>query len=368
MAAAVRPGDLLGRLGGDEFAGILDDADEATARVIAERLRDQLDTPFVLDGIPVQIEASVGIALRPDHAADADELLQFADVAMYQAKGDRTGVEVYAAARDGHSRDRLALVADLRAGVERGELVSFLQPQVDAATGALVAVEALARWDHPVRGLLAPGAFLPAVEQTNVMRPLTEAMIRDALRLSVAWRHAGHGVPVAVNVAAPNLLDLGFADTVARLLMEMGAEPGDLRLEITEDGVMVDPDSATTVLADVRALGVRLSLDDFGTGHSSLARLRHLPVDELKIDRSFVFGMASEAQDAAIVRAAATLGVELGLTVVAEGVEDPSSWDAVRAAGCHVIQGYHVARPLPLGEFEAWRAGWDAAVPSACPA
>ena len=364
MAATLRPGDLLTRLGGDEFAGVLVGAGADEARAAAIRLRERLEEPFLLDGIPVQIDASVGIALHPVHAASPATLLQYADVAMYEAKAARTGVEIYAAERNLHSRGRLALIGQLRDGIGRGELQMHLQPQVDAASGVLVGVEALVRWDHPERGLLAPGAFLPTVEQTNVMRPLTEHMLREALTLSVAWRGSGRAVPIGVNVAAPNLLDLGFGRTVARLLVETGAEAGDLRLEITEDGVMADPERASAMLEEMRDLGVCVSLDDFGTGQSSLSRLRSLPVDELKIDRSFVLNMEDDDQDAAIVETAATLGTRLGLRVVAEGVESQAAWNAVRDAGCTVIQGYFVSRPLPVGDFEAWRAGWDARVPA----
>jgi diguanylate cyclase (GGDEF)-like protein len=358
MAGAMRPGDLLGRLGGDEFAAVLAGEAVAGAVAVGERLRRRLDEPFVLSDIPVQVEASVGVAARPGHAASVTELLQFADVAMYQAKADRTGVAVYTPSRDRHSRARLATVGELREGIGRSELELHLQPQVDLRTEALVGAEALVRWRHPHRGLLAPGEFLPAVEKTNVMRPLTTRMIRETLVLAARWRQDGTPLSVAVNVAAPNLLDLGFPDVVAGLLDEHGAAPCDLRLEVTENSVMVDADRASVVLDRLRALGIRLALDDFGTGHSALARLRHLPVDELKIDRAFVLGMLADPQDAAIVRASATLGRELGLAVVAEGVEDDGTWDAVREAGCEVAQGYLLAQPLPVAEFERWRRLW----------
>jgi predicted signal transduction protein with EAL and GGDEF domain len=356
MRDAVRPGDLIGRLGGDEFAAVLPGTGPAAAERVAERLLARVEEPFSLDDIPVQIDASAGIACRPLHASSAADLLQYADVAMYQAKADRSGVEVYAAERDDHSRDRLALIGELREGIARDELVLYLQPKVDAYTRRILGVEALVRWQHPERGLLPPAAFLPAAGQTNVMRPLTAVMLREALLLTVRWRTAGRRLPVAVNVAAPNLLDAGFAGVVEGLLEQTGARATDLRLEITEDGVMADPDRAIAVLEAVRALGVGVSLDDFGTGHSSLARLRTLPVDELKIDRSFVAGMCSDPQDAAIVRA--TLGREMGLTVVAEGVEDEESWNAVRDAGADVVQGYLVARPMPVEEFDAWAQAW----------
>jgi EAL domain-containing protein (putative c-di-GMP-specific phosphodiesterase class I) len=227
---------------------------------------------------------------------------------------------------------------------------------VAIADGALTGAEALVRWEHPTRGLLGPGAFLPAVGQTNIMRPLTERMIADSLEVAADRRGRGCPLRIAVNVAAPNLLDLEFPATVARLLANAAARPEDLCLEVTEDAVLTDVDRGQRVLAELRELGVGLSLDDFGTGHSSLGRLIGLPVDELKIDRSFVLGLEADARNGAVIRAATTLGRELGLTVVAEGVETHEAWDTLYHAGCDVAQGFLFARPLPVAEFERWVA------------
>ena len=365
LGEALRDGDLLARLGGDEFGVLLRDPVSAElALEVAERLRSRLDRPFIIDEISIQVDASVGIALHPEHADDAESLLRHADVAMYQAKRDRSGTEVYAADRDRHSRDRLALIGDLREGIARGELELHYQPKVALSDGAVAGVEALVRWRHPTRGLLFPDAFLPAVEQTNIMRPLTERVLHDAIAQAVVWRDAGRTLEVAVNVAAPNLLDLGFPATVRRVLAEHGADARLLRLEVTEDAVLVDVERASQVLAELRGLHVGVSIDDFGTGHSSLARLRNLPVDELKIDRSFVRTDDVGWRDAAIVRAAAMLGRELGLTVVVEGVEDAGRWHDVREMQCDLVQGYLASRPLPAAGLDAWLAGWDDAPPA----
>jgi diguanylate cyclase (GGDEF)-like protein len=359
LEPALLPGDLLARLGGDEFALVLaGPVGDGDLEAAGARVRQALDLPFEVDGIPAQVEASVGAAAYPRHAEDVTTLLKRADVAMYVAKRERTGTQVYSAARDRHSRERIALVGELRHGLDRGELELHFQPQVGLHTGELVGFEALARWRHPDRGLLRPAAFLPTVEQTSVMRPFTDALILQALRAAAEWRAAGIGVAVAVNVGAPNLLDPGFARRVGEILEAGEAPPGQLRVEVTENAVMVDLDRALRVLHELRELGVTLSLDDFGVGHSSLAPLKHLPVDELKIDRSFVGSMTSDHRDAAIVGAVATMASSLGLTTVAEGVETPEAYAAVRATGWDRAQGFVIARPVPGHDLLAWAAAW----------
>jgi predicted signal transduction protein with EAL and GGDEF domain len=319
-------------------------------------MRETLEEPFVLDGIPMQIDASVGLALFPEHAATAVELLKHAEVAMYQAKRDRSGISAYREERDEHSRDRLVLLGELRAGIARGELAVHYQPQVDLTTGTLSGLEALVRWEHPVHGRLMPPAFLPAVEQTSLMRPFTERVITDALDRAAAWAGGPLDVPIAINVAAANLLDNTFPATVGRLLREAGIAADRLCIEVTENAVMADTERTVAVLARLRELGVRVSIDDFGTGHSSLARLKELPVDELKIDKGFVFNMHADDRDAAIVEAAVTLARRLNLSVVAEGVETQAAWHALHALGCDQAQGFLVSRPLPPLDLEAWSA------------
>jgi diguanylate cyclase (GGDEF)-like protein len=365
LTSVLRPGDLLARLGGDEFAvalaGPVEAADAARA---AERLRAALERPFDLPGIPAQIDASFGVAVHPGPARDATELLQHADVAMYQAKRSHSGVEAYQSERDRHSRDRLVLAGELLPAVERGEIELWVQPQVDTATGALVAVEGLVRWRHPEHGLLLPGAFIPAVEQSHIMRPLTDHLVREALRAQAAWAREGLLLPVAVNLAAANLLDPELPERIARLLAEQGADPSVLRLEVTETAVMADAERGTVILDALRELGVGLSLDDFGVGYSSLAMLKQLPIDELKLDRTFAQGMASDARDAAVVTAAMSLSRPFGVKVVAEGVETPVAFTALRIASVPTVQGYGIARPMPADELPGWARSWAGGRPA----
>ncbi len=356
LTSALRPADTLARLGGDEFAVLCPGAPPAGARRVAERLQAALDEPFALGDLQVHVDASVGIASFPEDGATPAELLQRADVAMYQAKGGRTEIEHYDPGRDGHSRDRLALIGELRRALDRGgELELRYQPQACLRTGRIVAVEALVRWPHPTRGLLRPDAFLDAAESAGLMRRIGSEVLALALAQAAAWRDAGIVLSVAVNLSTADLVD----DTIGReilALLERHDLPGSrLKLEITENTVMARPDRAIATLHGLRALGCTVSLDDFGTGHASLAHLAALPVDELKIDRSFVEGLDAGAPGAgAIVRAVALLGRDLGVAVVAEGVESRAAWGQLVAAGATGAQGYLLSPPLAAGELETW--------------
>jgi diguanylate cyclase (GGDEF)-like protein len=353
LAGVLRRGDTLARLGGDEFAVLIAGApDRAAVIEVAGRLQDALRRPFALRGVAVELEASIGVALYPEHGRTAGQLLQRADVAMYEAKRDGTGVATYAAERDPYSADRLGLLAELRRAIERDELVLHYQPKISLRTGELTGVEALVRWQHPSRGLLAPDEFVPLAERTGAVADLTRWVVDHALAQQRAWREQGIDLPVAVNLAAANIVDLTLPDTVARLLRRHGVAGDRLECEISEHTVMADPVRATDVLAGLRQLGVRLSLDDFGTGHSSLAYLKRLPLDEVKIDRSFVAGMAEDENDAVIVRSTIDLARNLGLKVVAEGVETAEIMDALAGLRCDVAQGFHISRPLPPGELD----------------
>jgi diguanylate cyclase (GGDEF)-like protein len=353
---ALRADDTLVRLGGDEFGILLPGRDSEESLEVVDRVRAVLDRGFSIRGLTVHIEASIGVASFPEHAGAVDELLQRVDVAMYQAKSSKVGYQVYAPDRDLHSRDRLSLLGDLRRALSAGELVLHYQPKGVLATGEIKGVEALLRWEHPERGLLPPGMFLPLVEQTGLMRPLTLYVLEDALRQCRAWLDEGLDLSVAVNLSVPNLLDLRLPDDVAWLLGKTRVGPQRLQLEVTENIVTADPSRVIEVLAKLKLLGVGISLDDFGAGSSSLTYLKQLPVDEIKIDRSFVLGMDTSREDAAIVRSATELAQRLGLRVVAEGVETAKSWNHLTAYGCEEAQGYYLQRPVPPDQLGAWLA------------
>jgi diguanylate cyclase (GGDEF)-like protein len=367
LAAALRPGDTLARLGGDEFAVLCPGAAVEGARRVAQRLQDALDAPFDLGELQLHVDASVGIAGYPADGISPSELLQRADVAMYQAKGGGTEIEHYDASRDEHSRDKLALVGELRRGLDAGGCLELqYQPQASLRTDRVVAVEALVRWRNPQRGLLAPEAFLDAAEGAGLMRRIGREVLSLATAQAAAWQRSGVAVPVAVNLSTADLVDRGLADEVAEILRGHGLDGSWLKLEITENTVMAQPERVIETLHRLRALGCRISLDDFGTGHASLAHLVQLPVDELKIDRSFVKGLdADDAGSAAIVRSVALLGRDLQLSVVAEGVESARAWGQLVAAGCTTAQGFLLSRPLAAPDLEAWLRERRAAVEDA---
>jgi predicted signal transduction protein with EAL and GGDEF domain len=343
----------VARLGGDEFAVLLRNTTRSSARSVAERLSTVLSAPAALEGYSVEIGASIGIVVCPEHGRDPDTLMRRGDVAMYLAKrSDVASCAVYSADQDQHSPDRLALVADLRKAIDEGELILHYQPKVDLARGRVVGLEALVRWPHPRLGLIRPDDFISIAEQTGLIHPLTLWVIEAALRQRRAWASSSLAVPVAVNLSMRNLHDQHLPESLAGLLRKWGGDPDWLVLEITESSLMADPARALQVLGRLREMGLRIAIDDFGTGYSSLAYLRQLPVHELKIDRSFVRQMSEG--DAAIVRSTIGLGHDLGLTVVAEGVEDLATWDRLGAFACDLVQGYLVSRPLPATQLEVW--------------
>jgi diguanylate cyclase (GGDEF)-like protein len=349
----------VARLGGDEFAVVLPGADEAGATAYAEVLRAALLRPFRLAGIALSVDASVGIALSPRHGDDVQTLMRRADVAMYVAKDAGIGVSVYSLDRDHNSADRLALASDLRRALEDDAFRLVYQPKTNLADGHVGGVEALIRWTHPTRGFVSPEDFIPVAEQTGLIGALTEWVLRTALDQCSVWSAGGRQLGIAVNVSPRNLHDSEFPPWLGRLLAETGVDPRLLTLEITEGAVMADPERAIGVLGMLRDLGVRLSVDDLGVGHSSLAYLRRLPVHEVKIDKSFVLGMADDPDDQAIARALVELGHTLRMTVVAEGVEDESTWHLLREMSCDKAQGFWMARPLEPEQLEPWFVAWE---------
>jgi diguanylate cyclase (GGDEF)-like protein len=357
MLGAVRDRDVLVRLGGDEFALLIPAGDgdtRAQAETLAERVREAISAPFTIDGLRLHVQGSVGIALFPDDAPDADSLLRHADVAMYQAKGSSLGHTVYAADSDLNSRERLALADELRVAIARGELVLHYQPKVEFSSGEVSSVEALVRWQHPERGLLAPDQFIALAEHAGLMRQLTRHVLDTALAQRAAWSEQGIDLDMAVNVSAADLIDTQLPDEIARMLERHGVEPRALQLEITENTLMTDPQRAGVVIDSLARLGVTLSLDDFGTGYSSLAQLKRLHVDEIKIDRSFVTDMTDGGDNAAIVRSTIDLARNLELRVVAEGVETAAALRELELYGCDLAQGYYISRPVPAAELVEW--------------
>ncbi|MEU9557849.1 putative bifunctional diguanylate cyclase/phosphodiesterase [Streptomyces fumanus] len=373
LRLALPRGAEAARLGGDEFAVLLPVADSATSAIrVARGLVGALSSPLDLDGLTLVLEASAGVAVFPDHALDAEGLLRRADVAMYQAKRDRTGVEVYESKRDSNTPDRLGLLGDLRRALDAREVELHYQPKV-GFDGQVAGLEALVRWVHPERGRVPPDEFIAIAESSGLMPHLTEYVLDTALAQVARWRSQGLFVPVAVNVSPRDVHTPGFAGLVAARLARHGVPAGALQLEITEHVLLEDPQRAADTLAGLTGHGVKMSLDDFGTGYSSLVHLRKLPVSELKIDRSFVARLAVDTEDAEIVRCTVDLAHSLGLLVIAEGVEDDETWERLRDLGCDAVQGWLVAAAMPPDETTAWlRArgsrGWQrpaAALPAA---
>jgi diguanylate cyclase (GGDEF)-like protein len=364
LRESLRESDTVARLGGDEFGVLLPKVlDSAAAVAVARKLRTTLEEPFTIHGLALQMEASIGIALYPDHGTDVQSLLQRADVAMYVAKEHPAGCEVYARERDAYSPDRLTLLTELRRAIDRGQLVLHYQPKVDLRTGGIHGVEALVRWKHPERGMVPPDEFIPPAQKTGVIGPLTMFVLDEALRQCRNWALQGLDLCVAVNLSTRNLLDVHLPDTVGELLSRWEVSPSLLELEITESTILADPVRAMQILSRLDEMGVRLAIDDFGTGYSSLAYLKRLPVDELKIDKSFILGMEDSENDAVIVRSTIDLGRNLGLRVVAEGVETSTAWNRLASLGCDIAQGYYLSRPIPAAELTEWIRARGAADP-----
>jgi diguanylate cyclase (GGDEF)-like protein/PAS domain S-box-containing protein len=347
---------ILARLGGDEFGVLLPSADASAAIITSQRLLEALEASFALDNHTVALGASVGIALFPDHADDTETLLRYADVAMYVAKRAGGGFELYSAEQDQHTASRLALAGELRQALEEGQLVLYYQPTIDCSTNQVKGVEALVRWLHPRRGLIPPDQFIPLAEQSGIINALTHFVLQAAIRQCRLWLDAGLQLTMSVNLSMRNLHEPHLPEALAEILAEEGVAADQLILEITESTIMADPNRALAVLQRLRALGVHMAIDDFGTGYSSMAYLKGLAVDALKIDKSFVQNLASDASDRAIVRSAVELGHNLGLQVVAEGVEDTDSYDQLVRLGCDLVQGYYMGRPMPIDDLERWLA------------
>ena len=359
---AARLGDALGdadrvaRLRGDEFGVLLPDADGTFARQVGERVVGALEKPFMVQRLPIEVSANIGIAVAPEHGTEAEGLLRRADAAMQAARKLGGGAcVVFSAECEPHDPARLALLGELRRALEGNELQLYYQPKVDLKTHSVVGAEALLRWPHARRGFVSPGEFIPDAEKTGLIRVLTRWVLDRAAGDARSWERAGRRLPVAINVSARSLQDGRIVDDVEEALLTHDMRGDRLQIEVTESAVMDDANRAAEVLASLAGRGVSVSIDDFGMGYTSLNLLRRLPVHELKIDGSFVRGMRGDAgEDTAIVRSTAELAHNLGLTAVAEGVENQWTLDLLATFGCDQAQGYHIAKPMPSAEFIGW--------------
>jgi len=355
LVGAVRPEDTVARLGGDEFAVLLPDIEHPNDAIeVAGRIKMALAEPFMLEGVLMDVDVSIGIALCPQHGDQAEVLMRRADVAMYVAKGEQTGIEVYDVARDPNSPARLGTVTALREALDQGQLELHYQPKVSLDDGTVVGVEALVRWQHPVRGLVPPDEFVPLAERVGLVHRLTAFVLREALDQVTDWWAHGLQVPVAVNVSMRDLQETDLAGLVAAELDAHHLPPTALVLEVTESVLAQDPGRAVATLRELADLGVSSSLDDFGTGYSSLLLLERLPVAEIKVDRSFVRRLDEVGGDPAMVRSIVGFAHGLGLSVVAEGVETSAAWKLLRDMGCDIAQGYRVARPMAATPATQW--------------
>jgi diguanylate cyclase (GGDEF)-like protein len=355
LRRACRTIDVAGRLGGDEFAVLLGHVEDvASARAAIRAIERELECPLTVAGVPLKVGVSSGLAVYPNDGDDVDGLLQHADETMYETKIARRPIELRKPPRSGQSR--LLMLGELEHAIEHDELVLYYQPKVDLASGEVVGVEALVRWAHPRLGLVLPGEFLSLAEQTELMEPLTTHVLGEALRQCAQWRSRGWDLTVAVNVCARDLQDPRFPGTVRSLVTAQGGDPSMLELELTESALLADRARAAGALESLRAIGVTFAIDDFGTGHSSLANLRELPVDRIKIDRSFVSTIAERPADEIIVASTIELTHKLGLTCIAEGVEDARILQRLTEFGCDMAQGYWIGRPIPGPQIAAWVA------------
>jgi len=356
LARAIGSDGLVARLGGDEF-GILPGNggdDQATVERTVSRLCATVNQPFTVDELSLEVGASIGVARFPDDGRDSHALLRCADIAMYAAKETQTDYKVYAAEQNQHSVRRLNVLSHIRHALVADEIVVHFQPIVDLDDRTVKGAEGLVRWQHPEHGLIPPGSFVQTVEQTGLIGPLTRHVLERSIAECAAWRSEGRELSVAVNLSVRNLLDRDLPREIERMLDGFGLPAAALRLEITESMIMSDPDRALATVSRLSDLGVRLSVDDFGTGYSSLANLRRLPIDELKIDRSFVSPMLRDESDLIIVRSTINLGHDLGLRIIAEGVEDAPTLERLATLGCDLAQGYHLSRPMSAQAFRAW--------------
>ncbi len=354
LQQGIAEGELVARLGGDEFILVLEGVTQRDAVQRCNALLEHLRRPLELPGTRLNLDAGIGVALYPEHGTDVETLLRRADIALYDAKGARSGAALYRPGRDEVHLRQLTLMGDLRLAIDRGELSLRFQPKMDIATARVVHVEALLRWEHARLGPIGPDEFIPLAEHSGFIHELTRYVLEEALRCNAHWRRQGVDLGLAVNLSAMDLMDTDLPDYLQDCLRRHEVAPGRVILEVTESALMRDVDYAIRMLRRLRAIGVRLAIDDFGTGYSSLAQLKRMPVDELKIDKSFVMQLVEGSDDAVIVRSTIELGHNMGLTVIAEGVENEPAMSLLRQYRCDLAQGYLFSPPLGGEEMLAW--------------
>ena len=355
LKQAARMEDTVARLGGDEYVIILHELGNVAVPTVAKKLLSALNVPFRLSGQSVDISGSLGISLFPEHAEDASTLIRQADIAMYVAKRAGKGYAIYSPDQENiSSRSRLSLKSELREAIQTGQLCLHYQPKINHQLNQVIGVEALVRWNHPQRGFLPPDQFIPLAEESGLIGPLDQWVLKTAIHQAAALREAGYPLTVAVNLSARSLHDTELPALIRDMLRHSGGDAGMLTLEITESAVMSNPSDSLVILQELDRMGIAIAIDDFGTGYSSLAYLRQLPVDELKIDKSFVMSMEENDNDAVIVRSTIDLAHNLGLNVTAEGVENRDAWDTLTILGCDVSQGYFMSKPLPADKLMLW--------------
>lgn len=359
LEGVVRDSDTLSRLGGDEFAILLPTiSDSKDVHRVVTKIQKALESPFVIEGLTLDIQASIGASICPDNGKDVDTILQRADVAMYAAKHDRVGFSLYSLKMDKHSPQKLSLMGELRQAITNNDLIMYYQPKIDVRTNSISGAEALIRWQHEEHGFMPPDEFIPIAERTGLLKPLSRWVLQHTLDQTVSWHKNGIEIGVSVNLSPSTLLDPELPDIITGLLASHKLPQGTLTLEITETSIVKDPNLAMEVLIRLADMGIQISIDDFGTGYSSLSYLKKMPATEVKIDKSFVMDMLENESDAVIVKATIDLAHNLGMQVVAEGVETQEIADRLMYLGCDILQGYHYSRPLPNNDFTEWFSSW----------